>query len=498
MPAVRFPLLQIAALTAGTFLLHGYHPFADDADIYASSIEKLADPSLFRPDAAFVLASTKLSVFARLMAFVLRHCGISIEALLLVCYAITMFAFLCAAWGIAHRTFRSVRAQWFAVTLAAALFALPVAGTALVIMDPYVTSRSVAVPLGLFALRAAMDKRWMVALGLILTASVMHPLMGAYAGIFVALYSLLEMRRKNLAILLAGAIVAAAGVTWLATRHVAASPAYEQAIHHGIRTFLFPSQWRWYEDAGLLIPLILLGAGAFLQRNRTPAGRLCTAAVLSGSSCAVAAFLFVPVHGPYLLTRLQPLRGFLMVYAVGALLMGGFLGDWLLRPAATLQGRMRHLLALALLVAAVLAMYLSQLSTYPASAHLELPGTTPRNPWQQAFRWIARNTPADAVFAADPGMAFTAGEDSQGFRATTRRSLLPNDKDEGIIVAAAPQLAELWVMPRNAQVGINKMTDEDRRSHLRPLGADWIVLSANAATALDCPYRNPSVQVCKL
>jgi hypothetical protein len=151
-----------------------------------------------------------------------------------------------------------------------------------------------------------------------------------------------------------------------------------------------------------------------------------------------------------------------------------------------------------LLVVAASAMYMAQRSAYPGSAHLELPGNAPQNPWQQAFRWIAQNTPNNAVFAADPGMAFAAGEDSQGFRATTSRSLLPSDKDEGIVVAAAPQLAELWVVPRNAQVGINKMTDEDRRSRLRPLGANWILLPAGAVTSLNCPYRNTALLVCRL
>ena len=56
-------------------------------------------------------------------------------------------------------------------------------------------------------------------------------------------------------------------------------------------------------------------------------------------------------------------------------------------------------------------MFFAQRSTYPASIHFELPGSTPANPWQQAFLWICDNTPKDAVFAIDPHYITRDGED---------------------------------------------------------------------------------------
>jgi hypothetical protein len=42
------------------------------------------------------------------------------------------------------------------------------------------------------------------------------------------------------------------------------------------------------------------------------------------------------------------------------------------------------------------------------------------------------------------------------------------------------------------------MTDQQRLASLRPLGATWIMLPGTSKTSLPCPYRNSTVQVCRL
>jgi len=113
------------------------------------------------------------------------------------------------------------------------------------------------------------------------------------------------------------------------------------------------------------------------------------------------------------------------------------------------------------------------------------------------FLWIRANTPQNAVFAANPELVFLDSDDSQGFRATTERSLLADDKDEGLAILF-PKLAEQWAVERNAQVGLDRLSDSDRLARLRPLGANWLLLSSNAATSFPCPYRNAVSQVCRL
>jgi len=210
-----------------------------------------------------------------------------------------------------------------------------------------------------------------------------------------------------------------------------------------------------------------------------------------GTSAAVATLLFVHVSGPFFLVRLQPLRALHILYVVGVVLFGGWLGSVLGR------GRMQWALALLLVVVAG-ALFATQRSIYPLSAHVEWPGAKPRNPWAQAYLWIRENAPANAVFAANPAVIFRPGVDMQGFRAIAERSMLADDKDQGVAAAVDPSLAETWDTQRNAQLGIETMTDAERKQRLRPLGATWLLLPASSATNFPCPYKNAAAKVCRM
>jgi hypothetical protein len=495
-------LFRLALLTPAVLLVHGYHPFADDAGIYIAGVRKLADPTLYRPDAAFVLANTHFSVFAHLLAAAIRTTRIPLDVLLFAAHLLSIFAFLLACLTLARRIFAAAAVQWTAVVLAAACFTLPVAGTALLVMDPYVTSRSFSTPLGLFALAAAIDRQPARAALLLLLTALMHPLMAIYVTAFILLFVLVDSGRSRLAIVLSAlGFVTAAGLD-LAALHLPASAAYRQAILMPMHSYLFPSRWTWYEDLGLAAPLVLFALAAWRLRSRTLAGKLSIAAVLLGSSSVLAAFFFIHPAGPYLLARLQPLRSFHMLYVVGILLLGGLIGNLAFNrmPDAILQPQRRRAAfasIFALTVAIALSMFLAQRAGYASSAHVEWPGASPRNPWQQTFLWIRAHTPADAVFAANPGLVSLDGEDAQGFRATTGRSLLAEDKDAGVVVVF-PWLAASWAAERNPQAGLDQLSDPERLARLRPLGATWLLLSSSAVTALPCPYRNAVSQVCQL
>ncbi len=486
----------IALLTVAVILIHGYHPFAEDAAIYVAGLRKLADPSLYQHDAAFVLASTHLSLFAQLGAFVLRTTRIPLDYLLLLTHLASIFLFLLACLALARRIFASSAAQWTAVLLAAALFTLPLAGTTLMLMDPYVTARSFSTPLSLFALAAALDRRWIRTALLLTLTALIHPLMAFYAGAFIVLFTLIDLGRTPLALTLACLAVIACGAVHMATLHLPISPAWRQAVLS--RSHLFPSEWTWFECLGLAIPLLCFagcptsgfsdvgehsrGAGAPLKPAvglsgiargcpiqargrlevarfmfaassvRTLPGKLCLTALILGTSGALAAFLFVHPSSPGLLARLQLLRAFHMIYLVGIILLGGLLGHLFMAKTR------RRWIACAILITAALAMFITARLTYPASGHIELPGLTPRNPWQQAFIWIRSNTPANAVFAADPDLVLLPGEDAQSFRVMTGRSLLADYKDEGV-AAVFPELAPQWAAEYNAQRGIDQLPD---------------------------------------
>lgn len=364
------------------------------------------------------------------------------------------------------------------------------------LMDPYVTARSFSTPLGLFALAAAIDRRWALTAFLLLLTGLMHPLMFVYVAVFVLLFILIDLDRTRAAWRLSLAGVIASGGVYLATLHSTVAAAYRQAVLS--RDYLFPGRWAWFEYLGLFLPLVILALALRWTASHTLARRLCLAAIMLGISATLSAFLFVHPSGPYALARLQPLRSFHMLYLVGIILLGGPIGDRLIN--SKMQDR-RSLIArsggLAILFTAAFSMFLTQRHTYPLSRQIELPRTAPRSPWEQAFLWIRANTPANAVFAADPDLVLVRGEEGQGFRVMTGRSLLGDYKDEGVVVVFPP-LAGEWALQYNAQDGLDRMTDAERMARLRPLGVNWLLLSGSAVTSLPCPYRNRISQVCEL
>lgn len=488
----RTAFLGLVALTLAVLLIHGYHPFADDAGIYVAGIRKLLNPTLYRVDAPFVLANTHLSLFAHLLAAVVRITHLPLSVVLLATHLASIYLFLLAAWMVAGRLFSRTAERWFAVAFAATCFTLPAAGTALVLMDPYVTSRSFSTPLGLLAVAAALERRWIRTALFLILMGLMHPLMVLYVAGLVLLYILIDTNHVRRAILLVAAGTLMAGLVSMGARQTIVSKAYLAAMHSPGRAFLYPAQWRWYEDLGLIAPLVLFSIAAYRSLPEGRIRKLCLACIVLGASTSLAAFLFVHSYGPYLLIRLQLLRSFHILYLLGALLLGGWLASVFAYRHST------RLLLLAMLAAAATGLFFAQRAAYPLSAHIEWPGIRPLNPWAQAYHWIRQNTPADAIFAADPELVFRDGVDSQGFRATAERSLLADNKDQGVVAVVNPALADQWLAQRNAQLQLDTMTDAERTTRLKPFGATWLLLPSSASTNFPCPYRNIAAKVCRI
>jgi hypothetical protein len=483
----RRPFLTLALLTPAVFLVHGYHPLADDGAVYVTGIKKLADPGLYQTDAVFALSPTRLSIFAHVLAALLRWGNISLPVLLLACHAASIFLFLLGSWRVAARIFPGQQTRWGAVLLAACCFTLPVAGTSLSIMDPYVTARSFSTPLMLFALAAVLDQQWMACALWLALAALLHPLMAIYAAIALLTVGLTRRRMWRSLALLAALQWLLCGVIFIATRHADPSLAYNQAVLS--RSYFFLSSWQWFEYPGLLMPLLLLGIAGAIRRVPWPVRTLAIAATILGACALLASICFVHRSGSLLLARLQVLRAFHFVYLAGVFLAGGLL--------TRLAQQHKRVLA-ALYLALFLIMFAAQRFTYPDSSHVEWPGRTPRNPWQQAFLWIRANTPEDTIFALDNDYIEWPGEDAQGFRATAERSAVADYFKDGGIASNFPQAAIPWWQGSQATAHLNGATDEQRLARLRPLGVAWIVLPAQANTAFPCPFTNAGVRVCRL
>ena len=258
------------------------------------------------------------------------------------------------------------------------------------------------------------------------------------------------------------------------------------------RTFFFVSQWTWYEWIGVFAPLALLWWFSRIdRRGAKPAfHKLARTLVPFGLMFTVAAIVLTIPARLENYTRLQPMRSFHLVYVIFFLLLGGLLGEFVLR------NRVWRWLSLFVPLAA--GMYLVQMSAYPASAHVEWPFAGSSNPWSAAFLWIRHNTPKNAVFAIDPGYMARPGEDMHGFRAVAERSVLADAVKDSGAVSLFPQLADRW----KAQVDVLKgwehfqLADFERVASQYPI--TWAVVTRPTPAGLLCPYENEVLAVCTL
>ena len=385
-PRPAIPLLKLLLLAALAVLVHGYHLGADDAAIYVPAIKKVADPSLYPFGAEFFLSHAHLSFFADLVGDSARLTRLPIDFVIFVWHAASVFLLLLAAGRLAGACFRDQAARWGGVILLAALLSVPVAGTALAIMDPYLTARSLSTPASLFAIACYLSNRRKEALAWLLFTALMHPQMSVYAA---ALLGCLALTRRLSRATDSAPAFGLAGIPFLFPFEAAHGPAREVLYS---RTYFFLFRWEWYEWIGVFAPLGLLWwISSITPRGSTPAFRTLARALVPFGLLFTAAGVVVSI--PAWLenyTRLQPMRAFHLVYVVFFVLIGGLVQEYILRR------NLWRWLGLFLPLAA--GMWFLQRSSFPASPHVEWPGVRSDNPWASAFLWIRGHTPKDAAF----------------------------------------------------------------------------------------------------
>lgn len=489
--STRAAHLVLLFLTALVLAIGGYHPYAEDAGIYIAGVKLALFPRLYPHDSAFVTAYSHLSIFSPSIAALVRLSHLPIDLVLFGVQLATTWLLLYSCWQLARRCFQSPSARWGAVALVAVSLTLPVAGSALFMMDPYVTSRSFSTPLSFLAVCACLDGRPILTVFYLTLVGLLHPLMAIYAVGFLLFLWTVQQQRPGLVFALAAAAVASGVILQLSQRNVVESPAYVSAAL--TRSYFYLARWEWYEWFGLAAPLLLLFLFSRWQKFRfhKPIVALCGASIAEGLTAILVSLLFShPGSRSHLIARIQTLRPFITVYFVLFLMLGGLLGDYWLKRI-----RWRWVLTFATLSS---VMFVIQLAAYPASSHLELPGMKPANGWAQAFLWIRSNTPADALFAMDANYITLPGEDSHVFRAMAERSSLADHSKDGGTAAVFPQLAATWMIDHTAEKNLDHISDRQRLKRLLPLGATWIILPVTSRTSFPCPYKNAAVMVCRL
>jgi hypothetical protein len=478
----RTTTFGLLLLTLGALAVHGYHPYAEDAEIYLPGIKRLLHPALYPTGTEFFESHASLTLFPNLIAASVRLTHIPFDYAIFIWHLSSIFLLLLGCWEFSGVCFGTVRARWGAVGLIASLLTLPVAGTALYLMDQYLNPRNLAAFAAVFAVTKVLEKKYARAAAWIIFATAVHPLMASFAIAFCAVLIFVEKVKEP--------AFAVAAVLPFTNFFAPPTAAYREAMRFHVSHFL--PQWRWYEWLGLIAPFaVLIWLGRIARsRNLKNLERVCHAAVVYEFVYFVIALVIAIPQRFEALARLQPLRSLLLVYIFMLMAIGGLVAEYILKD--------RQWRWLLLFLPVCVGMFVAQRQLFPSTAHIEWPWAAPKNQWEQAFLWIRQNTPVDATFAINPFYMEAAGEDRIGFRALAERSRLADANKDSGAVAMFPPLAEEWWGQFQPQKDWPHFSDVDFLRLQEKYRVSWVLVQVPAATGLSCPYKNSAVAVCKI
>lgn len=489
--------LTVLAFTLLGFAVMGYHPGAEDDGVYLSAVKANLQPALFPHDADFFRIQLQATQFDDWMAQFVRSTGMSVAWAELSWHLISLFLILWACSSIAHRLFANARAQWAGVALVAAMFTLPVAGTALTLVDQYLHPRALASALVLIAVaRILASKRWQ-AIPLLLLAFAMHPIMAAMGASFCFFLTMTtaeqvqrwfdSKRRSVRALQSVSSVAAAVPLGWV---FESPNSSWRKALN--AKAYLDLFRWAWYEWLGALAPIALFWLlwRVAKRRGETPLARFALAVFLYGVFQMAIAVVIMESPALVRLMPLQPMRFLQPIYFFMMLIGGGLLGKYALKGSVWRWA--------VFLLAINGGMLYAQRQLFSSSEHLELPGRPTANSWLQAFTWIRQNTPVNAYFALGASYMDAPGEDYHSFRALAERSMLADANKDAAMATQVPELAPVWEREVAAQQGWQTFQLADFERLKTDFGVDWVLVSYPQPAALACRWHNESLAVCQL
>jgi hypothetical protein len=485
-------LLTLFFTTLG-FAVMGYHPGFEDDGIYLTAVKSNLNPALYPHDPGFFRIQMQASFFDKWVAQFVRWTSIPVAATEFLWQFASLALIVFGCWSIARRLFPEARAQWAGVAMVSAMFTLPVAGTALFLVDQHLHPRTLATGLILLAVSRILANRPWQALPFLLLAFVLHPIMGAMGISFCFFLAMLLLEPVHVWLrhwrqAEPGSMVASfVPLGWV---FEPATPAWRQALE--TRTYFFLSRWAWYEWLGALAPLALFWLLWRIARKRgeTLLSRFALAVFLYGVFQLAVAMIMLGFPALIRLAPLQPMRFLQLIYVFMTLVGGCLMGKYLLKSSVWRWA--------AFLLAINAGMLISQRVQFPGSEHLELPGRSTANPWLQAFAWIRQNTPADAYFALDPEYMAAPGEDYHGFRALAERSQLADNIKDTAVVTQVPKLGEVWARQVKAQKGWTRFQLADFVRLKAEFGVNWVLVAYPPPAGLSCSWHNGVVSVCQI
>lgn len=485
----RLPLLRLAGLTVAALCIHGYHSGVEDGEIYVPAAKKLLHPELYPYATEFFQAHGHLSLFGNILEWTAKLTHLSMDWTLFGWFMLSLFATLVSCWLFVDACFSHARAKWTAILVFTAVLTMPATNTGLLLIDPYLTSRSFSTPLTIFALASLLEKRYArVAIAMLVTATI-HPQMIAYL-LFLAGVIYITERVKTRVPEPVPVLASAIGMLPTGFHFTPATGPYREALYS--RDYFFLYNWSWYHWLGMLAPLAILAW--FWKsdlRGTQPAFKQISFALIPFGLISIALAALFCSGELEMFVRLQPLRSFHLITLLFVLLLAGIAGEYL--------AKRRNWVPLAFAVPLAIGMFLVARQTYPNSAQVELPSRTSSNPWVNTLLWISQNTPTNAVFAVDSRYFKDEPTDVHGFRAISERSALADYYKDGGVVSLFPALAVEWKQMSDATYGLNHFNESQFRD-LKKAYPDvtWTVIHGSAPAGMQCPYQQNSYSVCRV
>ena len=221
-------------------------------------VEKILQPELFPFNSQFFESHAHLTFFPNLIAASVRISHLPLDVVLFFWQLTSIFLLLLACWQLIGKCFHDERARWAGVALIAALLTLPVAGTALYIMDQYVNPRNLVACAAIFAIVKVIDKKYFQAALFLVVAAAIHPLMSVFAFSYCVVLLCIEKFDRP-----------SAGLACLLPFGLSFDPppaAYHQvALEH---PYFYLLQWHWYEWLGAIAPIAILWWFSRIARSR--------------------------------------------------------------------------------------------------------------------------------------------------------------------------------------------------------------------------------------
>ena len=376
-PVKLLDAFLVLLLTVLGFAVMGYHPGLEDDGVYLSAVKADLNLSLYPHDSDFFRLQLQATVFDRWMAGFIRVTRIPVPWAELLWQFLSLYLVLWAAYRIGQRLFPERRSQWAGVAFLAAMFTLPVAGTALNVADQHLHPRIVATAFILFAVDRVLARRIWPAACLLVLALAMHPIMAAFGISFCFFLAITITDRLGSwlgSVRGTSLVAAAAPMRWV---FEPPTPIWRRALESRRYDFLY--RWTWYEWLGALGPLVLfwLLRRYALGRGETPLARFALGLLLYAMFQQAVAMILLAPAALVRITPLQPMRYLHLVYVFLALAGGGLLGRHVL------GGRLWRWALF--LVAVNGGMFVAQRLMFPASDHLELPGRALGQPLAAGF-----------------------------------------------------------------------------------------------------------------